>query len=74
MHIFCFYRHKTSNGYLKQGHDTTTSAICFALYNLAKYPEAQKKVFDEVTAVFANHEGVPTLRYVFCSYLYLCKY
>ncbi|CRK94498.1 CLUMA_CG008003, isoform A [Clunio marinus] len=30
------------------GHDTTTtSATCFTLYNLAKYPEIQEKVFEE---------------------------
>lgn len=30
-----------------EGHDTTTSAISFALLNLAKYPDAQQLVFEE---------------------------
>lgn len=30
-----------------QGHDTTTSAISFILYNLAKHPDIQQQVFEE---------------------------
>ena len=37
-----------------QGHDTTTSGISFAFYNIAKYPEVQQKVFDEIVSVFGN--------------------
>ncbi|XP_037044699.1 cytochrome P450 4d1-like [Bradysia coprophila] len=33
------------------GHDTTSSAISFVLYNVAKYPDVQRKVYEEV----ANH-------------------
>lgn len=33
--------------FLFEGHDTTTSAISFALLNLAKYPDAQQLVFEE---------------------------
>lgn len=32
-------------------HDTTKSTLAFALYNMAKYPEAQEKVFEEVNYV-----------------------
>lgn len=34
--------------FMFEGHDTTTSAIAFSLYNLAKHPEEQKKVFTEI--------------------------
>ena len=37
-----------------QGHDTTTSGISFAFYNIAKHPEVQQKVFDEIVSVFGN--------------------
>lgn len=33
------------------GHDTTSSAISFVLYNLAKYPVVQRKVYEEVNSV-----------------------
>lgn len=36
------------------GHDTTTSAIAFCLYNLAKHPEAQRKVYDEIRNVIGD--------------------
>lgn len=34
--------------FMFEGHDTTTSGISFCLYNIAKYPEVQKKVFAEI--------------------------
>jgi cytochrome P450 family 4 len=34
--------------FMFEGHDTTTSAISFCLYNLAKYQDIQQKVYDEV--------------------------
>ncbi len=36
------------------GHDTVSSASSFTLYNLAKYPEIQKKVFEEMLQVFGD--------------------
>lgn len=33
------------------GHDTTTSAIAFCLFNIAKYPEVQQKAFEEIRDV-----------------------
>lgn len=30
------------------GHDTTSNAISFVLYNVAKYPHVQQKVYDEI--------------------------
>ena len=34
--------------FMADGHDTTASGIAFCLYNLAKNPEVQEKVFEEV--------------------------
>lgn len=34
--------------FMFEGHDTTTSGISFCLYNIAKHPEVQQKVFDEI--------------------------
>lgn len=47
-----------------KGHDTTTSAITFTLYNLAKHPEVQQKCFNEVCDVFGKdvkHQRQTTL-------------
>ncbi|CAO1297746.1 unnamed protein product [Diamesa tonsa] len=40
--------------FMFEGHDTTSSGISFAFYNIAKYPEVQQKVFDEIVSVFGN--------------------
>lgn len=37
------------------GHDTTKVALAFSLYNLAKYPEVQRKVFEEAYQVFKDN-------------------
>lgn len=33
------------------GHDTTTIALTFILFNLAAHPEIQSKVFNEVNQI-----------------------
>ncbi|CAO1368310.1 unnamed protein product [Diamesa serratosioi] len=40
--------------FMFEGHDTTTSGISFAFYNIAKYPEVQQKVFEEIVMIFGN--------------------
>lgn len=40
--------------FMFEGHDTTTSAITFCLYNLALYPEAQQKCFEEICDVIGK--------------------
>lgn len=45
--------------FFNQGQDTTTSAITFALYNIAKYPEIQQKCFNEVVEVFGTDRELP---------------
>lgn len=44
------------NTFLFAGHDTTSHALSFFLYNVAKYPTVQEKVFEEIITVFG---GVP---------------
>ncbi|XP_072041937.1 cytochrome P450 4F3-like [Amphiura filiformis] len=38
------------------GYDTTTSAISWCLYNLARFPEYQQKCYDEVKELFDEKE------------------
>lgn len=40
--------------FMFEGHDTTTSGISFALYCLAKNPEAQRKAFEEINNVIGG--------------------
>ena len=48
-------RNKT-NLFMAAGHDTTTSALSWTLYCLAKCPEHQDKVRVEVNAVLMGRE------------------
>ncbi|XP_055711730.1 cytochrome P450 4d10-like [Phlebotomus papatasi] len=43
------------------GHDTTTSGISFLLYNIALYPDVQKKIVEEIKEIFGNDTRVPTI-------------
>ena len=45
--------------FMFEGHDTTTSGITFALYHLAKYPELQDKVFEEVRSIYGDDPTTP---------------
>lgn len=38
------------------GHDTTASAICWAIYSLGKYPDLQEKVHQELTQVLGDRQ------------------
>jgi len=47
------------DNFMFAGHDTTTSAIEFMLFNLAKHPEIQKKVYDEIVEVMGPDSSEP---------------
>ncbi|XP_021345688.1 cytochrome P450 4A2-like [Mizuhopecten yessoensis] len=44
--------------FLFEGHDTTASAISWQIYMLAKHPEEQQKVYDEVKRVLGDRQDV----------------
>nr|XP_022344971.1 cytochrome P450 4A25-like [Crassostrea virginica] len=44
--------------FLFEGHDTTASAICWAIYSLGKYPEFQEKVHQELVGVLGERQNL----------------
>ena len=38
--------------FLFEGHDTTSAALCWTLYNLARFPDHQEKCREEVDKIF----------------------
>jgi cytochrome P450 family 4 len=40
--------------FMFEGHDTVTSALCFALYLLSQNPEAQRKAYIEVNSIVGD--------------------
>ncbi|CRK93462.1 CLUMA_CG006998, isoform A [Clunio marinus] len=50
------------------GHDTTTNAICFTLYTIAKYPGVQEKLNEEIQRVFGDRDvtfkGINEMKYL----------
>ncbi len=47
--------------FMFEGHDTTTSGIAFTFHCLAKHPEIQKKVYEEIKEVLGDVE-TPTMQ------------
>lgn len=45
--------------FMFEGHDTTTSGISFALYNIAMYPEVQSKLVKEINDVIGEDKTKP---------------
>ncbi|CAO1428771.1 unnamed protein product [Diamesa tonsa] len=60
--------------FMFEGHDTTTSAISFAFYNIAKYPEIQQKIYEESRSVLGDDlmESVTLSQLNELHYLGLC--
>lgn len=46
------------DNFMFAGHETTTSAMEFLLYCLAKYPTIQEKVYHEIMAVFGDNGDI----------------
>ena len=44
--------------FMFEGHDTTTSGMCWTLYCLAQHPEHQQKVREEVGSVLAGRQNL----------------
>lgn len=40
--------------FMFEGHDTTTSAICFSLYVISKHPDVQQKIYEELENVLGD--------------------
>nr|XP_022920515.1 cytochrome P450 4V2-like [Onthophagus taurus] len=62
---------KQLNLMVAAGFDTSGSAICFALYNLAIFPEIQKKAYEELHSIlgeninqFITHQHVKEMKYL----------
>lgn len=51
--------HEETDTFMFAGHDTTTSAIEFLLYNLGQYPEVQEKMYNEIIQVFGKDFSEP---------------
>lgn len=50
--------------FMFRGHDTTTSGISFCFYNLAKYPQVQQKVYDEIQNEIGADDGALSLQHL----------
>ena len=57
---FCRWMNRQKLIYFVLGHDTTTSAISWILYELAKHPHYQKACQDEVDGVVKDNPGFVT--------------
>ncbi|GAB0097248.1 Cytochrome P450 [Sergentomyia squamirostris] len=45
------------NTFMFAGHDTTTTAISFLLYNIARHPEVQEKIVEEIVSILGTDTG-----------------
>lgn len=55
--------------FMFEGHDTTSSALCFALYELSRNRDIQEQIYDELVAVFHDDlsislESLSELKYM----------
>lgn len=45
--------------FMFEGHDTTTSGLCFTIYNLAKNPDIQQRAFEELREIMGEDPSTP---------------
>ncbi|XP_073836385.1 cytochrome P450 4d8-like isoform X1 [Musca autumnalis] len=45
--------------FMFEGHDTTTTALCFTLYLISRHPEVQQKLLDEIYDIFGKRIADP---------------
>uniref|UniRef100_A0A182PE71 Uncharacterized protein n=1 Tax=Anopheles epiroticus TaxID=199890 RepID=A0A182PE71_9DIPT len=48
--------------FMFEGHDTTTSGMCWALFLLALHPDVQRQVQQEIDSIFGESDRAPTMR------------
>ncbi|XP_053696934.1 probable cytochrome P450 4d14 [Sabethes cyaneus] len=49
--------------FMFEGHDTTTSGISFSIYELARNPHVQDRIYDEIVSVLGKDHREATLTY-----------
>uniref|UniRef100_A0A182YJX2 Uncharacterized protein n=1 Tax=Anopheles stephensi TaxID=30069 RepID=A0A182YJX2_ANOST len=49
--------------FMFEGHDTTTSGISFTIYELARNPDVQERVYEEIVAVLGKDHKTAELTY-----------
>lgn len=43
-----------------EGYETSSSVLAFAIYEMARNPDIQERLYDEITDVLAKYDGVCT--------------
>ena len=56
--------------FLFEGHDTTSNAMQHTIFMLARYPEVQAKVHEELDEIFCGDAGteISCVRTTICTY------
>lgn len=54
--------HSEVMSFLFAGHDTTTSAVSFCIYQLSKYPVVQDKTYQEIMKVLPDDNRCPSIQ------------
>ncbi|GLH02317.1 Cytochrome P450 4C1 [Gryllus bimaculatus] len=48
--------------FMFEGHDTTSSSLCWTLFLLGNHLEVQERVYEEQDAIFQDSDRLPTMR------------